>query len=84
VEKRPVADGAWLEIEAKDLLKRSAELDGAKLVVLTNVRLELDKEEATRLVAKMQERALSQKADLDKMDDEQKAFFLFRQILVGA
>lgn len=83
MEKKPVVDGAWLEVEAKDILKRKAEVEAATLVALTNIRVELGKEEAARLLARLQECAAAHEAALNGMDEEQKAFFLFRQILMG-
>jgi hypothetical protein len=76
-------DGAYLEVDAADLIRsrRAGDLDLAKMLVLTNARMDLSVSEHVESLKALVEAALADTSeDTAGMDDKQLSFYLFRSI----
>ena len=77
-------DGAYLEVQVRDLLKANGDetLGSAKMLVLTECRLDVTEPGHVMAVKGIVEKVAGGEYDddLGGMDDEQKSFFVFRRI----
>jgi len=83
MEKKPEIDGSYIEVEAADLITKSAEAGESKVLVVTNTRLELAGDDRERFVAKFKDLASALSTETEGMDDEQKSFYILRHMLLS-
>ena len=83
MEKKPEVDGAYVEIEACDLVTRNDEACGSRILVVTNTRLEMSGEDKKSFIDKFAATREKLADEIREMDDAQASFYVLRQMLLS-
>jgi len=82
MEKKPEVDGAYVEINAAELITREDEARQSSILVVVNPRLEFAGDELEQFLSKFHGMATELVKETADLDDEQKSFYILRQMLI--
>jgi hypothetical protein len=83
MEKKPVVDGKWVEIDANEISASSEEIGKCEILVINSARIDLGGPDKDAFAEKFARVSNEFSTETDGMDDEQRSYYIFRKMLIG-